>query len=364
MKQKSRSRYRKVLLLLCFGFKFFFSYSAYAAETEKNVIIRLDLSHYDSFSETINVNCIGDNGDEMQDTLTQYNNYENAYYLPTGRYQISLSVQGDTLNLIDLMPMSFEVYATEDEIQTYIIKVQDAAGMEANEGSHEGMEYEEESAPRAIEAEQYTFTETEEEAGTLLITGPDVTGLESLSYTLQSQEGKDIICQLKKEYHFRAELKVPYGRYKEMLGPVEVIANEDINIPEDAEFYLKYYGSKFSNLLVVTEESRNATNADNLQLWVRRSSGADYRVRNMYQFAGDEVMRAEGEYQIIGHETEPELEETEHDTASVIRESESEIQNETSSPEEKRLFGINIVLTAAIIIVLFGLLWYGRGNEK
>lgn len=49
---------------------------------------------------------------------------------------------------------------------------------------------------------------------------------------------------------------------------------------------------------------------------------------------------------------------------SVIRESESEIQNETSSPEEKRLFGINIVLTAAIIIVLFGLLWYGRGNEK
>ena len=67
---------------------------------------------------------------------------------------------------------------------------------------------------------------------------------------------------------------------------------------------------------------------------------------------------------IIGHETEPELEEPEHDTASVIRESESEIQNETSSPEEKRLFGINIVLTAAIIIVLFGLLWYGRGNEK
>lgn len=48
--------------------------------------------------------------------------------------------------------------------------------MEANEGSHEGMEYEEESAPRAIEAEQYTYTE--KEAGTLLITGPDVTGLE------------------------------------------------------------------------------------------------------------------------------------------------------------------------------------------
>ena len=68
MKQKSRSRYRKVLLLLCFGFTFFFSHSAYAAETEKNVIIRLDLSHYDSFSETINGNCIGDNVDEMQDT--------------------------------------------------------------------------------------------------------------------------------------------------------------------------------------------------------------------------------------------------------------------------------------------------------
>lgn len=371
MKQcsKSRFRYRKVLLLLCLGFTLFFSHSAYA-EAEKNVIIRLDLSNYDSFNETINVSCIGDSGNEMQDTLTQYNSYENAYYLPTGRYQISLSVQGDTLHLIDLMPMSFEVHVTEDVIQTYTINVQDAAGMEVNEGGHEGMEYEEESAPRAIEAEQYSFSE-KDGAGTLLITGPDVTGLESLSYTLQSREGKDITCQLKKEYGFRAELKLPYGSYKEILESVEVIADNDINIPEDADFYCKYYGSKLSNLIVITEENKNTTNADNLQLWVRRSGGADYRVRNLYQFAGDAVMQANGEYDSIGHETEPEqgtvpeLRETEEAGQQPAQvQTEGESQSTPDATEQKGLFKINILLTVIVIVVLCGLLWYGRSNEK
>lgn len=361
------SRYRKVLLLLCFGFTLLFSHPAYAeAEKDANIILRLDLSNYDSFNETINVSCIGDSGDEIRDTLTQYNNYENAYYLPSGRYQISLSVQGDTLHLIDLMPMSFEVQATDDVIQTYTINVQDAAGMEANEGGHEGMEYEEESEPRAIEAEQYSFVK-EEEAGILLITGPDVTGLESISYTLRSREGEDITCHLKKEHGFRAELQLPYGRYEEILEPVEVIADEDINIPEDTEFYLRYYGSKISNLIVITEENRNTSNANNLQLWVRRSSGADYRVRNLYQFIGD----AMGEYDIIGHETEPEqgtvpvLRETEEETQQLAQvQTEGESQSTTDSTEQKGLFKINILLTVIVIMVLFGLLWYGRSNEK
>lgn len=134
----------------------------------------------------------------------------------------------------------------------------------------------------------------------MLITGPDVTGLESISYTLRNRDGEDITCYLQKEHGFRAELQLPYGRYEEILEPVEVIADEAIPIPEDAEFYFKYYGSKISNLIFITEESKNVTNAENLQLWVRRSNGADYQVRNLYKFAGDAVMQSKGEQEIIG----------------------------------------------------------------
>lgn len=367
---KSRIK-RQVLLLLCLGFMLAFSNSAYAeTDQEANVVIRLDLSNYDSFDETIEVSCVSEEGNEIQDTLTQYNSYENAYHLPAGQYHISLTVQGDTLHLIDLMPMTFEVDAREDAVQTYTIRVQDAAGMEANEGGHEGMEYEEESAPGAIEAERYCFTEEEEGAGTLLITGPDVTGLESISYTLRNRDGEDITCYLQKEHGFRAELQLPYGRYEEILEPVEVIADEAIPIPEDAEFYFKYYGSKISNLIFITEESKNVTNAENLQLWVRRSNGADYQVRNLYKFAGDAVMQSKGEQEIIGHEVEPEqetvqeLRETETVQQPAQEQIEKENQETSDSTEQKGLFKINILLAVIIIAVLFSLLWYGRNHEK
>lgn len=91
---KSRIK-RQVLLLLCLGFMLAFSNSAYAeTDQEANVVIRLDLSNYDSFDETIEVSCVSEEGNEIQDTLTQYNSYENAYHLPAGQYHISLTVQG------------------------------------------------------------------------------------------------------------------------------------------------------------------------------------------------------------------------------------------------------------------------------
>lgn len=272
-----------------------------ALASEENVIVRLDLSKYDSFSEKIEVICESASG-AVRGELNLFNHYEYKLFLePDVEYMVSLMVIGDELNLIDLAPMQFPVVPSTDVVQTYTIAVRDSAGLAAENGGHEGMTYEEESAEIPLEAETYIDESSDSSIGTLTVTGADVAGVKSFTYSLQDQEGNTKTYVLKKENDFKAVIYLPYGKYQELLENVTVEPEEGITIPEDAAFYCKYYGNKYSQRIVIDSRRQESENLSKMQLWVKREGGAEYRMDNLYQFAGNAVMKTDDKADITGH---------------------------------------------------------------
>lgn len=269
--------------------------TAYAEPESGNIIIQLELSQYDTFDETIKLTYLSQNTDELISLeLNQANGYRQELFLPEGTYQFNLSVESDRLQLIHLDPARLELevnVSNVNTVQTVTIHVSDSAALSADSkaGEHEGITSAAgEMDEVVIEPYHYEYSsDTLTDTGVLKVTGPDIAGVQSMSFCIKNKAGEEFYYELRSENGFKAEIELPYGLYKEVEGRVEVIPEDEITIPPDAEFYYEYYGNKFGMMFRIDESNKTVSNPKGLQLWVKRSGGANYEIPNFYKFTGD-----------------------------------------------------------------------------
>lgn len=336
--------------------------TAYAEPESGNIIIQLELSQYDTFDETIKLTYLSQNTDELISLeLNQANGYRQELFLPEGSYQFNLSVESDRLQLIHLDParLELEVNASNvNTVQTVTIHVSDSAALSADSkaGEHEGITSAAGEMDEVVmEPYHYEYSsDTLTDTGVLKVTGPDIAGVQSMSFCIKNKAGEEFYYELRSENGFKAEIELPYGLYKEVEGRVEVIPEDEITIPPDAEFYYEYYGNKFGMMFRIDESNKTVSNPKGLQLWVKRSGGANYEIPNFYKFTGDGGADVDIEAEFIGHEEAP-LQDNQEGYSpkmdNLPKESETALTDIEQSSEQGNIK--NALLLTSIILLLF-----------
>lgn len=337
--------------------------TTYAEPESSNIIIQLDLSQYDTFDETIKLTYLSQSTDELISLeLNQVNGYMQELFLQEGSYQFNLSVESDRLQLIHLEPakLALEVNTSNiSTVQTVTIHVSDSAALSAdsNAGEHEGITSAAGEMDEVVIAPYYYkySSDTLTETGLLKVTGPDIAGVQSMSFSIKNNTGEKFYYELRAENGFKAEIELPYGLYREVEGKVEVIPEDEIIIPPDAEFYYEYYGNKFGMMFRIDENNKTVSNPKGLQLWVKREGGANYKIANLYKFTGDWVSDADIEAELlIGHEEAPLPDNQEGSSskkANLPQESETALTDIEQSSEPGNIK--NVLLLTSIMLLLF-----------
>lgn len=261
-----------------------FSRTAYAG----TVSISLNLSNYDTFDETVEIRYSGKK--EGTAALNIFNEYKKVLELEPGFYELELSVRNDQLKLFRLQPEIISVAVSENEDQSVIIQISDSAGLQrgANDYIHSRPVESTAIAPPMISEKKYEWQDKTISTGTLRITVPNITGVQTIDYSLKDSSGKVYTYTFYRENNFTALIELPYGRYTEIGNP-QIMADKGIVIPERTVFEYDYAGTAFGNSYRINEQHNFLENPPEMQLRLRLD-GELLNIENLYKFSGDMVM--------------------------------------------------------------------------